>query len=320
MKLAHLLAQYLYTTKKLDLPGIGTFELDSSVLIDTENEKGNKRETVDGIHFTSNTGLKETPDLISFISTETGKIKALAAADLDSHLSLGIQFLNIGKPFLLEGIGSLIKNQDGSFGFTAGALTPEVMKEHPAKQFISTELQHESLPDYKDILRPKKIRAEWKKPVAILLLLGSVAFAIWGGYTIYKTNTSTDTIATTNEEPVVNIETAPADTNVTAKLDTTTQTDSVVTNTIAEPTPPTATIATTAAGTYKFIVETAGRSRAFVRYERLKNLPTPIEMETSDSVTFKLFYRIAAAPSDTAHIMDSLRISYTPRWSKGYIE
>ena len=36
MKLALLLAQYLYSHKKLDLPGIGTFHLDPSVIIDPE--------------------------------------------------------------------------------------------------------------------------------------------------------------------------------------------------------------------------------------------------------------------------------------------
>ena len=35
-------------------------------------------------------------------NAQTGKIKALASADLESYLELAQQFLNIGKPYLLE--------------------------------------------------------------------------------------------------------------------------------------------------------------------------------------------------------------------------
>ncbi|MEK7225799.1 MAG: hypothetical protein AAB221_08960, partial [Bacteroidota bacterium] len=109
MKLAPLLAQYLYTHKRLDLPGIGSFVLHSTDVDEPDNNKQGKPIRPEDIHFDNNPGLKEAPDLIQFIAGQTGKIKALAAADLDSHLSIIQQFLNIGKPFLLEGIGSLVK-------------------------------------------------------------------------------------------------------------------------------------------------------------------------------------------------------------------
>src|SRR5436189_300752 len=41
VKLANLLAQYLYTNKRLDLPGIGTFLLDPSINLDNEKNKDN---------------------------------------------------------------------------------------------------------------------------------------------------------------------------------------------------------------------------------------------------------------------------------------
>ena len=109
MKLAPLLAKYLYTHKRLDLPGIGTFLFDPSAIIESESSKYNKPRNMEGISFESNVLAKETAELIGFISTQAGKMKALAAADLDSHLELAQQFLNIGKPFLFEGIGSLVK-------------------------------------------------------------------------------------------------------------------------------------------------------------------------------------------------------------------
>ena len=72
-------------------------------------------------------------------------------------------------------------------------------------------------------------------------------------------------------------------------------------------------------GNYKFIVETAGRERAFKRFKLLKSLPTNIQLGTSDSITFQLFFVLPAAVADTARIMDSLRIHYTPKWSRAYI-
>ena len=60
---------------------------------------------LDGVRFESKPFLKDTPDLIAFIAEKTGKMRALAAADLDSHLVLAEEFLNIGKPFAFEGIG-----------------------------------------------------------------------------------------------------------------------------------------------------------------------------------------------------------------------
>ena len=64
-------------------------------------------------------------DLISFICENTGKIRPLAISDLDSYLNLGTEMLNIGKPFHLEGIGTITKNKSGKFDFTPGRIFPD---------------------------------------------------------------------------------------------------------------------------------------------------------------------------------------------------
>ena len=88
---------------------------------------------MEGVSFESNVLAKETAELIGFISSQAGKMKALAAADLDSHLELAQQFLNIGKPFLFEGIGSLVKLQSGKFEFITGDAVTEKIKEHSSR-------------------------------------------------------------------------------------------------------------------------------------------------------------------------------------------
>ena len=117
MKLASILTQYLYTNKRLDLTSIGTFLLDPSAILETENGKNSKQDITSGITFESNSAMPESPELISYISSQMGKMKALASADLNSHLELARQFLNIGKPFLFEGIGNLVKTKSGQYEF-----------------------------------------------------------------------------------------------------------------------------------------------------------------------------------------------------------
>jgi hypothetical protein len=134
LKLPGLLAQYLYSKKQLDLPGIGSFFLDPSINIEApESNNKQKTEVPDGISFKNNSAIKESPDLVTYISAESGKMKPLAAADLDSHLQLALQFLNMGKPFSFDGIGTLATNRSGGYEFTPGAIMPEKVKEVTVK-------------------------------------------------------------------------------------------------------------------------------------------------------------------------------------------
>ena len=119
MKLPQLLAHFLYQYKTLQLPRIGVFTLDPLASIPQETGK-EQPPIVQGVHFDSESVQKPDAELIEFIHKYTGKMKPLAESDLDSYLQLGIQLLNIGKPFYLEGIGSLTKKKDGRYEFEAG--------------------------------------------------------------------------------------------------------------------------------------------------------------------------------------------------------
>ncbi len=305
LKLALILAQYLYINKRLDLPGIGSFYLDPAFVIDPELDKNTKKEPTDSIRFEYNAALKENTEVINYIASKTGKIKALAAADLDSHLWLGQQFLNIGKPFVLDGIGQLLKTQAGQLTFTSGVILPEVLKEQPGRQPVPDHSSQEREHDYSDLLHPRKEKMQWKKPAAVILVLAGIVVAIWGGYIIYKRNS-----AETEETKTTALE--KEKTALPAPVPGPASTDTGLTIAAAKPVLP--------AGNYKFVVETAGKQRALARYQKLKNLPTDVRMETADSVTFKLYFLLPATPADTAKIRDSLRLYYTPKWSMAFVE
>jgi hypothetical protein len=300
LKLAPLLAKYLYTNKRLDLPGIGTFLLDPSFIIEEESSKHGRQANMQGISFENNPSVKDTRDLVDFISSQTGKMKALATADLDSYLELAQQFLNIGKPFLVEGIGNLVKIKSGQFAFTSGEIMPEKLKEYSAREISSTASTEESFADYKKNSVTNKGNAKWRNPVALLLLLAGVGLAIWGGYTMYKKTTGENNFSTTSDENKVEETVVVADTTMHVKKDSIPLAkDNIPLTTQSIP-----------QGNYKFVIEVANKKRAFYRYEMLKKSRLPIQMSTTDSITFKLFFVLTATAMDTARINDSLTIWY----------
>lgn len=285
MKISSLLVQYLKTNKRLDLTGIGTFILSQTENSETENHKSERKTGLGEIIFETNVSIKQNPDLIQFIAEHTGKIKALSAADLESHLSQARQFLNIGNPFIFEGIGTLEKSKSGKFILKKESGTQE--KEISIPDDSITQDTEKSNYDFKKILYYDKIKPQWRKPVAAILILAGLCLAVWGGYTVYKRTSAKNN---SNNEVKKNKTTPVIDTNLNQK-------DSVVFQTQNIP-----------AGQQKFILEESNATRAFERYGRLKTFLWDVKLETKDSITFKLFMLLPASAGDTSRIIDSLSL------------
>jgi hypothetical protein len=295
LKLSPILAQYLYNNKALHLAGIGKFLIDPSVTIDPELSRSQKTAAPLNIKFEQDSSYEEDPSLIAYISQETGKMKSLAAADLDSHLELARQFLNIGKPFQFEGIGTLVKNKLGNFEFMPGHPINEKMKDIYAATADPTSTNEESFTQYDDMFSPKKAAPPSLRKIAVILAaIAGLALAVWGGYTIYKKGASLkkNQQASTVSNPI------PADT--TAK-----QRDSIPVNSNRDP------------GTYRFVLEQSGKTRAFNRFQLLRGLGVKVKLETADSVLYKIVLTMPATAADTLRIRDSLSILYVnPRYMK----
>lgn len=290
LKLTHLLAQYLYKNKRLDLQGLGSFKLDSPVVIESDTNKQSKEISIEGITFENNTAIKEDPALIEFISKYSGKIKALASADLDSHLELAKQFLNIGKPFLFEGIGSLTKIRSGEYSFTPGNVLTEKLTEQKIKDNSQKSTIEEPVSDYQSTIYKKTGRSRWIKPIIFLSVIIGIGLAIWGGYTVYKKTSPKKNINTLTNEPK----------DKTILLE-----DSVI-NTKDTTNSQPITTAAIPAGSTKFILEVSNKERAIERFNRLKTFNWDVNMETKDSVSYKLYLLIPATAADTSRILDSL--------------
>jgi hypothetical protein len=287
LKLSQLLAQFLYTNKKLDLQGIGTFTLSSTEIPESESGRTTKSEIQGIITFENNITTKTDSDLVSFISIHTGKMKALATSDLESFLELAQQFMNIGKPFVLEGVGIITKTRDAQYEFTAGNFFAEKIKDKAIKEH--TEEVEEVL-DFKSVFLKEPQKINWRKPAIALFILIGLGIVVLGGYLLYKKTNSSKTekneiIPDPNQTTLVQDSTLP-------KQDTST--------TIISQTP---TVAN-----YKFVLDNFKAPRAFERLKQLKTFGWNVEMVTKDSVDYKIIMILPISTTDTTRALDSLTL------------
>jgi hypothetical protein len=284
LKLASLLAEFLYEQKKLNLAGIGTFSINPSGPTSSDAQHPSE-----GISFEHNASVKDDEELIVYISAQTGKMKTLASSDLSSYIELGLQFLHIGKPLQIEGIGTLVKNKNAELEFTADHLIVGKIKETGIKELSATSISDELLTTY-ETLKPKEEKSPLSKKFFLAFLaVATIAAIIWVSYKLNQNNSSPQT--------ELGVTPAITDTsNNVSFVDTTT--------TVKRP------LAKTSNDSYRFVIEVAAKKRAFYRYYMLKKGDLPVQMSTTDSTTFKLYFVLPATSVDTARIADSLTSRY----------
>ena len=293
MKLSVLFAKYLYQHKQLQLPGIGVFQLDPSVSIPDPADK-NQVDIQQHIRYIQQPVSKPEEAFIDFIRAHTGKIRPLAESDLDSYLEDGRNMLNIGKPFHLEGIGSLQKLKGGVYEFKPGEPLIERLETHEEKD---SDQYRRNKTAYESRYNPSSQNAGFRKMLIAAGVLIGIAAVVWGGYSLYNKNADNNNVvereSVGQQPPVVN-----TDSLERARQDSLNMVSAQAANN----------------GTYRFIIETTNsKARALKRFNQLKSLGTTIQMETQDSLLFKLFYTIPAQPADTIRIKDSLRLRYGKR-------
>ena len=310
MKVDNLLGPYLYQYKKLFLPGIGLFTLDDKAVLPDDTAK--IKSAIEGISFSLKTGNQLDDSLIQYIKQETGKMKALAEADLHSYIATAFQYLNIGKSFYFEGIGTLQKNKDNNYIFTAGTVIPQKIEEGPGRYSESSRKStYNSDPE-------GKTGASFNAGKLLLALgvLATLALIGWGGYYLYSKNTSDTTADLKTENKPLPVQDTTVATTTAIPDSSGKRPDSMDTHVKKDTTVKTELVAAPSGG-YKFIFETTARkARALKRYDQLKdvvvlkNYNNKVGLETPDSVSFKLYTIVACAAADTSHVKDQLNAWY----------
>ncbi|AXY73068.1 hypothetical protein D3H65_03380 [Paraflavitalea soli] len=296
MKLSILLAQYFYQHKQLNLPSIGSFSLDAAVSVPDQNDK-NFREFLKYVQFKQQPVAKADDTLIDYIRAHTGKIKPLAESDLESYLADGKLLLNIGKPFHIDGIGSLHKNKLGIYEFIAGE--PSLERMEVISEPRETERPAAASNKKKSAFDESYSRIEAHNTRRKSLLIGTLvviglAVIVWGGYVLYNNNNGKE-LSTPPQQVVQDTSLPASDTTAKAPVDST----------------PVTTASTLPPGSYKFIFETtAKKARALKRHAFLLPLNKDIKLETTDSLTFNISIVLPATPADTIRLKDSLNAWY----------
>jgi hypothetical protein len=312
VKVDNLLGPYLYQYKKLSLPGIGVFTLDDKAVLPDDNAK--IKIPIEGISFNGKTGTQLDDSLIQYIKDETGKMKALAEADLYSFIATAFQFLNIGKPFYFEGIGTLQKNKDGAYTFAAGTVIPQKTEESPSRY---SETSKKSTYNSDSNAGRGSNGANQGKLFVVLGIVITLVLIGWGGYYLYTKNAGGSSEVSQNEsKPVQTPDSTTAAstqaiTDSSGKIPASMKKDSAAAQAAKKDS------VVTPAGTYKFVLETTGRkARALKRYDQLKGIPmlknynNKVAIETKDSLSFKLYTVVACIPADTTRVKELLNAWY----------
>ena len=286
----------------MSLAGMGHFTLTAAAApLDDK-----KAEPAVDIRFRPDPKAPIEPALVAFISSETGKMKPLAQSDLESFLEIGQQLLNISKPFVIIGIGSLVVGPDRQLTFVQG--DGGTVEEKLSHRKIG---QEESDLNYEAKLYGQRtaasVPAGRRLAVAALVGLGILTIGLVAWY-FYQQSRQADTETlvlqsdkTTPTETVAEQQLAPPVTLPADSLQVSRK-DSV----IATEQPLVATPQLAAPARFEIVLEVARRNRAMKRYADLQEWGHKVRMRTEDSVTFKLSIPIDAPLSDSTRHRDSL--------------
>jgi hypothetical protein len=287
VKIEQLIVQYLYSTKKVTLQGIGTFKLDPTVVLPAENDK--EKDFVmpeNAFEFEYNLKAEEDEGLIKYIVEHTRKILPLASADLDSYVMLAKQFLNIGKPLVIEGVGTIQKNQQGDYQFIPGNfITPKI--DDIPKQL--REKRDESV-SFESEARTDNSRRNLLIGITALVLI----FAGLGLYyaLVYNKKAEPEPFVQTEAPPPA--DTAKTDTIIPPATDSTVKIDTPI---------------VPADGTsFRIIIKSYAASLAAQKaYDRLTYYGHKLELIKVDSLKYELAMPFKTPLSDTLRAKDSLR-------------
>lgn len=283
-----LIRDYLYENKQISFEKIGT------VTLDDKNASVEHPPLPGSVHFQFNKRAETSPELAAFIAAKTGKNKVLITSDLESFVELMRQFMNIGKPYEMDGVGIFKIGRTGEYEFAAFDQTNKKEESKSSQRQKQRERERNDSP-----LSPKKTSNKNVLMLfALIIILGVLGVIGWGTYKLFVANKST--VAVNTDTVSQNLAPVPVLTDsIKITGDTLSKPDSAT------------IIATGDSAQYKFIHETTSSSlRAYERVKTLKSWghPSGIDSVKRDSATlYTLYFVYKLSNTDTAMMKDSLQ-------------
>ena len=297
MKTEQLIVQYLYSNKKVTLQDIGVFNITSEINIPEDSDKDIVL-PANSIQFVYDPKAPVDDGLVAYIMESTRKIKPLAYSDLESFIILNKQFLNIGKPLVFEGLGTLQKTQIGDYSFTQAATSHVINEEMP-------KLITEKLKEKVTFATPQKEKSTGNSKLILWVLLG-IIFLGAALATVYFINKNKKNTAVENNLVTNTVDTLPTKTTV--------DTTALISNNAPVVTQPNVNDSNIF---YIVIKEFTDLATAEKSFKKLISYGNKLVLTTKDSVTYKMRMPFMKPLTDTLRVKDSLSKFFQ---AKAYVE
>jgi len=283
-----LIRDYFYEHKSVTFEKVGELTLDTNIA--SPEQPPSKA----SIHFRYDKRAVTTPALAEYIAGKTGKNKVLINSDLESFVELMRQFMNIGKPYEMEGVGILKLGSKGEYEFAA---FDEAHKKEESKAVRKQKAKADS---------PLAVKSSSNKSIlmlfALVIVLGVLGVVGWGTYKLFvenKNNTASQA------------ETANADTTMQDSIQPRYLPDTAIVKTDSLPKQDAGIVSASDSAEYKFIHETTmSAARAYERMRVLKTWghPSGVDSVKRDTATvYTLYFKYKLNAADTTAIKDSVQ-------------
>lgn len=282
-----LIYSYLVAHKELSVEKIGHFTVDKPLpLADKENPHPH---LFTSITFVADKKAATSVAFIDFCASELQKKNSLITSDIESYFEQARQFINIGKPFTMPGVGMVSINKAGNYQFIESDSAIKLDTPTGASTAYETEAETR-----KGVQNQQRVLMRVAAIAIGALIIGVISFLVYR----FIADRAIEQVA--NPADTASPVTQRADTTVLPAIDTV---NNAVSLAPATPTNDTAT--------YKFIFEQTGRRvRAETRTMKLRafgNFAQFDSIRQADTMVYRLFLEVRAVPTDTLKKKDSLQ-------------
>jgi hypothetical protein len=294
-----LLYDFLVEHKQISIEKIGTLQVIGNIpLTDKDNVLPSLKDVV---QFSFDKKATTSIEFIEFAAARFAKNKSLVASDIESYFEQVRQFINIGKQYVIPGVGMIGMLKIGQYDFTPNETPPPAAVPKPQPNFNDTkaETAYET-----ETAQKTTNKTSQQTLLSIAAIFIGVLVVAGIGYFVYTLVTGNSN----NAENTAATEIAIPDTTATVV-----QPDTVLLNNNSQTQP------TSDSVLYKFIHETtASRNRAISRTAKLKAYGYNADFDSiTDPATAVTKYRLFVAANrlngDTLKLKDSLQQLFTPR-------
>ncbi|MBX5438660.1 MAG: hypothetical protein IRZ29_03860 [Thermoflavifilum sp.] len=278
MEIDHLITQYLFLHQQVYLPSVGLFTLD-----EVEGEQA-----IPEILFHPR-AEGDANDLIDFIVERTGKMRVVAAADVQCFCYEIREMLNIHQPFSIQGVGTLWKTLDGQLHFKQEEIVLDKKKHADRAQIADISLQV-----HMNAEEPVKWGNTYAMNYHRLWLVGIFVLLISGIIILANSHARLQMDDPEPASRVVESSFSPA------ALDNDTRLADV-----QQPTEPSSQKIS-----YLVVFEISDSTRAHKRYDQLTSWGDQIVIFKWDDRRYALASPFTTLAADTAHAKDSIQVLF----------